>query len=81
MIANEASQRHQNNSLKAVIAFAKYLGPNCTFYDLYRPEQIIPFLDTKIKSEGEDPDRRWIATWNYYLVHIKHLLRWLHSLQ
>src|SRR5215467_3215551 len=79
MIANEASQGHQNNSLKVMIAFAKYLGPNCTLYDLYRPEQIIPFLDTKIKSEAEDPDRRWITTWNYYLVHIKHFLRWLHN--
>jgi integrase/recombinase XerD len=76
MVSNGASQRHQNNSLKMVIAFAKYLGPNCTFYDLRRPEQIISFLDTKIKSEEEDPDRRWITTWNYYLVHIKLFLRW-----
>jgi integrase/recombinase XerD len=26
-----------------------------------------------------DPDRRWITTWNYYLVHIKLYLRWLHN--
>jgi hypothetical protein len=75
MVSNGASQRHQNNSLKMVIAFAKYLGHNCTFYDLHRPDQIIPFLDTKIKSEEVDPDRRWITTWNYYLVHIKLFLR------
>ena len=31
MVSSGASQRHQNNSLKMVIAFAKYLGPNCTF--------------------------------------------------
>jgi integrase/recombinase XerD len=79
MVSNGASQRHQNNTLKRVIAFAKYLGPNCTFYDLHRPEQIIAFLDTKIKSESEDPDRRWITTWNDYLVHIKLFLRWLHN--
>ena len=79
MIANGASHTHQNNSLQAVIAFAKYLGRICTFYDLLRPDQIIPFLDTKIKSEAEDPDRRWITTWNYYLLHIKHFLRWLHN--
>jgi integrase/recombinase XerD len=36
-------------------------------------------LDTKIKSEGEDPDKIWIATWNYYLIHIRHFLRWLHN--
>jgi hypothetical protein len=80
MVSSGASQRHQNNSLKMVIALAKYLGPNCTFYDLRRPEQIIPFLDTKIKSEEEDPDKRWITTRNYYLVHIKLFLRWLHNI-
>src|SRR5215472_812568 len=79
MVSNGASQRHQNNTLKMVIAFAKYLGPNCTFYDLHRPEQITPFLDTKIKSESEDPDRRWITTWNDYLNHIKLFFRWLHN--
>src|SRR5215469_15032742 len=79
MIANETSQTHQNNTLKAVIAFARYLGPNYTFQDLHRPDQIIPFLDTKIKNEVEDPDRRWITTWNDYLRHIKHFLRWLHN--
>jgi hypothetical protein len=79
MITNGASQTHQNNSLTVVMIFAKYLGPNCTFYDLHKPEQIISFLDTKIKSEGEDPDKRWITTWNYYLARIKHFLRWLHN--
>jgi hypothetical protein len=33
MVSNGASQR-QTNTLKMVIEFAKYLGPNCTFYDL-----------------------------------------------
>ena len=79
MVSNGASQRHQINSLMKVIAFAKYLGPNCTFYDLHRPDQIIPFLDKKIKSEAEDPDRRWITTWNDYLIHIKLFLRWMHN--
>jgi integrase/recombinase XerD len=62
-----------------VIEFAKYLGPNCTFYDLHRPNQIIPFLDTKIKNEAEDPDGRWITTWNDYLGRIRLFLRWLHN--
>lgn len=68
MVSNGASQRHQTNTLKMVIDFAKYLGPNCTFYNLHRPDQIIPFLNTKIKSEAEDPDGRWITTWNYRLI-------------
>lgn len=53
MVSNGGSQRHQNNSLKRVVAFANYVGNNCTFYDLHRP-----FLDTKIKGEAEDPLER-----------------------
>jgi site-specific recombinase XerD len=79
MISNEASERHQNNSLKMVIAFSKYLGTGTTFYELQRPQDIIPFLDTKIKSAQDDPDKKWITTWNYYLVHIKLFLRWLYN--
>ena len=79
MVSNGASERHQNNSLKMVIAYAIYLGPTITFYDIERPEQIIPLLDTKIKSADVDPDKKWITTWNYYLVHIKLFLRWLYN--
>lgn len=31
---NGVSERHQNNSLKMVIAFANYLGKEITFYDV-----------------------------------------------
>ena len=59
---NGASERHQNNSLKMVIAFANSLGKDVTFYDIRSKEQITSFLDTKVKSSGEDPDKRWITT-------------------
>jgi hypothetical protein len=62
-----------------VIAFANFLGPDVTFYDIMRKDQITAFLDTKIKSLGEDPDKKWITTWNYYLIHIKLFFRWLHN--
>jgi hypothetical protein len=42
-------------------------------------EQIIKFLDTKIKTIEEDPDARWITTWNHYLSHIKYFFRWLYN--
>jgi hypothetical protein len=76
---NGASERHQSNSLKMVIAFANSLGKDVTFYDIRSKEQITSFLDTKVKSSEEDPDKRWITTWNYYLVHIKRFFRWLHN--
>jgi hypothetical protein len=79
MKTNGASERHQNNTLKICIAFAFFIGKDTTFYDINRKSQIIAFLDTKIKSQEEDPDQKWITTWNYNLVHLKRLFRWLHN--
>jgi integrase/recombinase XerD len=76
---NGASERHQNNALKAVIDYSKFLGENTTFYDINAKEQITAYLDTKIKSADEDPDKRWITTWNDKLHRIKHLFRWLYN--
>jgi integrase/recombinase XerD len=72
-------KRHQNNSLKMVIAFAFFIGKDVTLYNINRKDQICSFLDTKIKNQEQDPDKRWITTWNYYLVHLKRFFRWLHN--
>ena len=37
---NGVSERHQNNSLKMVIAFANSLGKDITFYDIKSKEQV-----------------------------------------
>jgi integrase/recombinase XerD len=74
---NGASENHQNNCLKTNMAFAVFLGPNITFYDIHRRQEITQFLDTKIKSADIDPDKKWITTWNDYLNDIKCFLRWL----
>jgi len=41
MKENGSSEHHQNNNLKAVISFAKFLGSHPTFYDIRKKEQII----------------------------------------
>lgn len=46
------SEHHQNNNLKAAIAFARFLGPGTTLYEINKKEQIIAFLDTKIKVQN-----------------------------
>src|SRR5437016_341684 len=74
-----ASEKHINNNLKAIMNFANHIDPNATFFDIKRTEQIIKFLDTKIKTIEEDPDARWITTWNHYLSHIKYFFRWLYN--
>ncbi|HKG42336.1 MAG TPA: hypothetical protein VKA98_09380 [Nitrososphaeraceae archaeon] len=57
MKANGASERHQNNNLKAIIALAKFIGPDIRFYHLKR-EDIITFLNTKMKNQEQDPDKK-----------------------
>jgi integrase/recombinase XerD len=79
MKANDKSEKYQNNNLKAVISFAKFLGPDITFYDIQKKDQILAFLDTKIKSSDVDPDTKWITTWNDYLGRIKYFMRWLYN--
>jgi hypothetical protein len=40
---NGASESHTNNSSKTNMAFAKFFGPEVTFYDVKRKEEIIAF--------------------------------------
>jgi hypothetical protein len=50
MRSNGASERHQNNNLKAVIAFANFLGEKNSFTDINKTEQVLSFLNTKMKN-------------------------------
>ena len=62
MKSNGTAERHQNDNLKAVIAFANFLGTDTTFFDVQLKEQIMSFLNTNIKNVEEDPDKKWITT-------------------
>jgi hypothetical protein len=77
MQSGGSSERNQNNNLKAIIAFGKFIGPDTSFYDIHSREQILRYLDTKIKNSDEDPEEKWITTWNDYLNRIKLFFRWL----
>jgi integrase/recombinase XerD len=79
MQARGSSEHHQNNNLKAIIAFAMFLGSDTAFYQIKSKDQITAFLDTKIMSPQEDPEKRWITTWNDNLARIKLFLRWLYN--
>ena len=71
------SERNQNNNLKAIIAFANFIGPDNSFDDILTDEQVLRQLDTKIKNSEQDPEGKWITTWNDYLNRIKLFFRWL----
>ncbi len=79
MINNDSSENHQINNLKCIINFAKYLTEYNKFYDIKDKDQIISFLNIKRKIQSEDPDKKWIATWNNYLNRIRLFYRWLYN--
>jgi hypothetical protein len=79
MKSKGSSERHQNNNLKAIISYANYLGPNVTLSTIKTSQEVVSFLDTKIKTKEEDPDQKWITTWSDYLHRVKHFLRWLYN--
>lgn len=73
------SEKYQNNNLKAIIAYSKFLGSSISLDQIDTRIQITSFLDSKIKGVEQDPDKRWITTWNDYLGRLKYFFRWLHN--
>jgi integrase/recombinase XerD len=79
MKANGTSESYQNGNLKILIYFARFLGTDAEYYDISKKEQILAFLNTRIKDPIADPDKRWIRTWNDYLQRIKYFFRWFEN--
>lgn len=79
MKTNGLSDSHINNTLKTNMLFSEFLGPEVSFYGVKKKEQILKFLDSKIKNPELDPDKKWITTWNDYIGDIKYFFRWLYN--
>jgi integrase/recombinase XerD len=62
--SNGVSESHQNNNLKALTAFAHFLGPTVSFLDIKENDLIRSFLDSKLKSREDDRDKKSTVTWN-----------------
>jgi integrase/recombinase XerD len=73
------SENYQNVNLKIMIYFGRFLGSATEFYSIQKKEQILAFLDTRIKDTEIDPDKRWIRTWNDYLQRLKYFFRWFYN--
>jgi hypothetical protein len=73
------SDSYQNGNLKIMLYFARFLGQYTDFYKVQKRQQILCFLDTRIKDVQTDPDKKWIRTWNDYLQRIKYFFRWLYN--
>jgi hypothetical protein len=79
MDSNGASERHQNNNLKVILSYNNYLGKDIFLSTIQSCDSILSFLETKKKTKEEDPDGKWISTWNHYLHRIKHFFRWYYN--
>jgi hypothetical protein len=79
MTERDLSKNHKINNLKVVMSYADYLGPQITFHEINKNEDILSFLDTKKKDPEKDPEKKWITTWNYYLNRLKLFFRWLYN--
>ena len=79
----EVSERHLNNNLKVMLSFANYLDSDSEnqvkFSDIKSSEIILRYLETKRKQKEDDPDQKWISTWNHYFHRIKHFFRWYYN--
>ena len=73
------SESYQNQNIKALINMAKFLGKDLEFIKISKKEEMLSFLDSKIKNKEEDPDGKWMRTWNDYLQRIKYFFRWLYN--
>ena len=50
------SESYQNQNIKALINIAKFIGNNLDFIQISKKEEMLSFLDSKIKSKEDDPD-------------------------
>ncbi len=66
LIARDTSDTHQKHLLKIIIKFCEYLDLQ-TFYDIKSRDIILAFLERIRKNKIDDPEQRWITTWNDYL--------------
>ena len=68
LISRDTGTNYQKDNIKLVQMFAKFIGESNTFYAVKKRETIIAFLDTSRKSKEEDPEQKWITTWDDYRI-------------
>lgn len=77
LIDKGTSQMTQINDIIAVYYFANFLGDNKNLIDVKEKIQITAYLNTLIKHD--DPDKKYITTWNHYLTKLKSFYRFTYN--
>ena len=78
MKSNSCSENHIINNLKTIINFENFFQSQKALKEIKR-QDVVKFLDSKVKSPEIDPEKKWITTWNHYLTHLKSFFRWLYN--
>jgi hypothetical protein len=81
LITKDASANYQRNCIKIMLMFADFLErkKEMNLTQTVSSDDIILFLDSRKRSNEEDPDQKWITTWNDYLWRIKIFYRWYYN--
>ena len=70
------SESYQKQNLKCIISLSIEVK-DVPLTRITSKKVILDFLNSKQKLE--DPDQKWITTWNDYLTRIRRFYRWLHN--
>jgi hypothetical protein len=81
LIARDTGTNYQKDNVKLIHMFAKFIGESKTFYDVKDSKTIVAFLDNRRKNKEDDPEQKWITTWNDYLWRLKMFYRWLYNIK
>ena len=83
LISKDTSANYQRNCIKIMLMFEDFLqskkGEKNNLSQVDSIDEIIAFLDTRRKTKDEDPEQKWITTWNDYLWRIKIFYRWYYN--
>ena len=83
LISKDTSANYQRNCIKIMLMFGDFLQSRKEekndLSQVNSIDDIIAFLDTRKKTKDEDPEQKWITTWNDYLWRIKIFYRWYYN--
>jgi hypothetical protein len=71
---NGSSDSRINNTLKTNSLFAHFLGPEVSFYDVTKKNQITLFLDTKMKSAEEGTEGSSFSSFRLFVPKIQQII-------
>ncbi len=73
----DSTLTNASNYLRVLKLYSRDIG-NKDFKDVTR-DDVLEFLNKRRKSIEEDPEKKWVRTWNDYLARLTGFYRWLYN--